>query len=258
MNELSRRMRKRYVELGGGILWSQPNGKICSRSAERTVPTPERSAAELIVLCLEAGSASAWREFVARFQPLIASVILRSIRRYGESNPSLADDLVQETFLRLCKDDSKALRQFEQRHEDAIFGYLKVVAASVTMDHFRSLGAQKRRGDRLAESEEAIDLHVSTPANAEQSLMLREIDQCIERVSDSKRDQTIFWLYYQQGFTAKDIAQLPNIGLTAKGIESCIYRLTKAVRQAVLVHQSTDKQQKSKGERPPSTLGEVR
>ena len=222
------------------------------------MPVPERSDTELIASCLEADSASAWREFVARFQPLIASVILRTIRRYGESNSSLADDLVQETFLRLCKDDCKALRQFEQRHEDAIFGYLKVVAASVAMDHFRGLSAQKRLGDRRAEPEEVIDLHVSTPANAEQTLMLREIDQCIERVSDSKRDQTIFWLYYQQGFTAKDIAQLPRIGLTAKGIESCLYRLTKAVRQEVLVRQLRNELQDSKGDRPPSTLGEIR
>jgi RNA polymerase sigma-70 factor (ECF subfamily) len=221
------------------------------------VPTPKRTAAELIASCLEADSASAWREFVARFQPLIASVILRTIRRYGESNLSLADDLVQETFLRLCKDDCKALRQFEQRHEDAIFGYLKVVAASVTMDHFRGLSAQKRLGDRLAEPEEVIDMHISTPPNAEQALMLREIDQCIERVSDSKRDQAIFWLYYQRGFTAKDIAQLPSIGLTAKGIESCIYRLTKAVRLEVAVRYPENNQQ-NKGKWPPSTLGETR
>jgi RNA polymerase sigma-70 factor (ECF subfamily) len=222
------------------------------------VPTSKGTTAELIASCLATDSASAWREFVARFQPLIASVILRTIRRYGESNSSLADDLVQETFLRLCKEDCKALRQFEQRHEDAIFGYLKVVAASVAMDHFRGLSAQKRVGDRRAEPEEVIDLHLSTPANAEQTLMLREIDQCIERVSDSKRDQTIFWLYYQQGFTAKDIAQLPSIGLTAKGIESCIYRLTKAVRQEVSVRHLRDKLQYSKGDRPPSTLGEIR
>jgi RNA polymerase sigma-70 factor, ECF subfamily len=221
------------------------------------VSAPERSAAELIALCLEADSASAWREFVARFQPLIASVVLRTIRRYGVPNSGLADDLVQETFLRLCKDRCKVLRQFEERHEDAIFGYLKVVAASVAMDHFRGLNAQKRAGDRLAEPEEVIDLHVSTPANAEQSLMLREIDQCVERISDGQRDRTIFWLYYQRGLTAKDIAKLPSIGLTAKGIESCIYRLTKAVRLEVASRHSANSQW-SKGKLPPSTLGGTR
>jgi RNA polymerase sigma-70 factor, ECF subfamily len=221
------------------------------------VSAPERSAAELIALCLEADSASAWREFVARFHPLIASVVLRTIRRFGENKSGLSDDLVQETFLRLCKDSCKVLRQFEQRHEDAIFGYLKVVAASVAMDHFRGLNARKRSGDRLAEPEEVIDRHVSTPPNAEQVLMLREIDQCIERVSDNQRDRTIFWLYYQRGLTAKDIAKLPNIGLTAKGIESCIYRLTRAVRLEVAPRHPANTQQ-NKGKLPPSTLGETR
>jgi RNA polymerase sigma-70 factor (ECF subfamily) len=241
----------------GNTIVTAKRGKFADRSVVRTVPAPERSAAQLIVSCLEEGSPSVWREFVVRFQPLIASVILRRLRRYGDSNSSLVDDLVQETFLRLCKDDCKVLRQFEQRHEDAIFGYLKVVAASVTMDYFRGLSAQKRLGDRLSEPEEVIDVHVSTPANAEQALMLREIDQCIERVSDSKRDRTIFWLYYQRGFTAKDIAKLPSIGLTAKGIESCIYRLTKAVRLEIAVRHS-ENPRSNKGEWPPSTLGETR
>ena len=170
---------------------------------------------------------------------------------------TLPTNLVQETFLRLCKDDRKALRQFEQRHQDAFFGYLKVVAGSVAMDHFRGLNAQKRTGDRVAEPEAVIDLHMSTPANAEQALMLREIDHCVEGVSDSPRDQMIFWLYYQRGLTAKEIAELPNIGLNPKGIESCIYRLTKAVRLEVTAKYPESSQWK-KGRRSPSTFGEIR
>jgi len=36
------------------------------------------------------------------------------------------------------------------------------------------------------------------------------------------RDCAIFWLYYRQGLTAKAIAQLPDIGLTVKGVEKYI------------------------------------
>ncbi len=86
--------------------------------------------------------------------------------------------------------------------------------------------------------------------------MLREIDQCIERVS-TQRDRKIFWLYYQRGLTAKDIAELPSIGLNAKGVESCIYRLTKAVRLEVTA-KYPESSQRSKGKSSPSTLGETR
>lgn len=221
------------------------------------MPAPAPSSADLIALCLEDGSASIWSEFVARFQPLIASVILRTARRSNVSNSGLVDDLVQETFLRLCKDDCKILREFEHRHEGAIFGYLKVVAASVAMDYFRNLSAQKRAADRLAEPEEMIDRYRSTSATAEQELMLQEIDRCVERVSDGERDRTIFWLYYQRGFTAADIAKLPKIGLSAKGVESCLHRLTKAVRMEVANRHSAGTSW-NKGKWPPSTLGEQR
>jgi RNA polymerase sigma-70 factor, ECF subfamily len=44
------------------------------------------------------------------------------------------------------------------------------------------------------------------------------------------RDRTIFWLYYRQGMTAKEITGLPGIGLSLKGVESALHRLVKLVR----------------------------
>jgi RNA polymerase sigma-70 factor (ECF subfamily) len=213
----------------------------------------EQTAAELIAVCLETGSESAWLQLVNRFQPLIASVILRIVRRYGHPNYSIVDDLVQETFLRLCRDDSKSLRQFDHRHEAAIFGYLKVVAASVATDHFRALKAQKRMGETAVDSEDLASIPVKNEVNAEDRLLIGEIESCIKRITDDERDESIFWLYYRQGFTAKDIAGLPGIGLSAKGIESCLFRLIKAVRREM-----TPGQPQAEGLQPPSALGEMR
>src|SRR5882724_5353716 len=105
------------------------------------------SAAEILNACLETGSESAWIAFVQRFQPLIAGSISRVLRRYGTSSPALIDDLVQETYLRLCRDNCRSLREFKARHEEAIFGYLKVIAISVALDHVRSRAATKRRSE---------------------------------------------------------------------------------------------------------------
>jgi RNA polymerase sigma-70 factor, ECF subfamily len=187
----------------------------------------------LIASCLGDGSEAAWGEFVSRFQPLIASVILRSVRRYGQADRGLVDDLVQETFLRLCKNEGRALRQFQEKHEAAIFGFLKVIAISVATDHFRSIHAQKRVADWQPESEEVIDTVASTPPNSEQVALMREIQDFLD-LETNQRDKIIFWLYYRQGFTARDIATLPDVGLTEKGVESSIYRLTKAVRAFVV------------------------
>jgi RNA polymerase sigma-70 factor (ECF subfamily) len=221
----------------------------------KTLAHHESAIAELIASCLDGDKETAWCEFVSRFQPLIASVILRIARRYGRSDRDLVDDLVQETFLRLCKNQGRALRQFLERLETAIFGYLKVVAASVVTDYFRSLNAQKRLGDKLPEPEELIDASTSTSPNAEQATMVREVNECIERLAESGRDKTIFWLYYQQGLTASDISSLPNIGLTTKGVESCIYRLTKAVRN--LIVKKTAPHERAARAEMPSTFGEM-
>ena len=68
----------------------------------------------------------------------------------------------------------------------------------------------------------------------ERQVLLKEIDRCLETCSegpDKERDRLIFWLYYQQGMSAKAIAALPTVGLGAKGVESAILRLTRLVRE---------------------------
>jgi RNA polymerase sigma-70 factor (ECF subfamily) len=46
----------------------------------------------------------------------------------------------------------------------------------------------------------------------------------------SERDRNLFWLYYLQGLTAEEIAELPGIGLTCKGVESALRRVTRCLR----------------------------
>ena len=59
--------------------------------------------------------------------------------------------------------------------------------------------------------------------------MMRHLDRLVER----ERDRDIFWLYYIEQFSAREIAALPNIELSAKGVESLIFRLTKILRDAI-------------------------
>ena len=213
----------------------------------------ERTVAELIAVCLETGSESAWQELVQRLQPLIASVILRIVRRYNHPNRSIVDDLVQDTFLRLCHDNNKVLREFEHRHEASFFGYVKLAAASVTNDYFRAHNAQKRAGEYAVDPEDLVNIASTRESSAEDHFMMKEIEKHVESATDNKRDRTIFWLYYRQGYTAADIAAIPGVGLTAKGIESCLLRLVKAVK-----HETSPKQPPSEGLQAPSTLGEMR
>jgi RNA polymerase sigma-70 factor (ECF subfamily) len=217
------------------------------------MPVNEATASELIKSCLHTSSEEAWRQLVRQFQPLIASVVLRICRRHGSHYASLVDDLVQETFLRLCRDDSKVLRQFEFRHEAAVFGFIKVVAGSVANDHFRSLNTQKRAGEFAVEAEVLEQTAVAADSGAEKQMLFRQFEQYLQHAEVSERDRNVFWFYYRQGFTAVEIASLPGVELSAKGVESCLLRLVKVVRSAV-----QPKSPAVEGSRPSSTLGEVR
>ena len=87
---------------------------------------------ELIAECVATQQAAAWQEFVRRFQPLIAGVVARTAGRWTSATASLVDDLVQETYVKLCTEEFRRLREFESWHDDAIYGYLKAIAYRVT------------------------------------------------------------------------------------------------------------------------------
>jgi RNA polymerase sigma-70 factor, ECF subfamily len=195
---------------------------------------------DLVRACLHSGEEPAWIEFVRRFQPLIASVVLRVARQWGESSPQAIDDLVQETYLKLCADRLRVLQSFQSVHKDAIFGFIKVFVANLTHDHFKSRRSLKRGGPNPLVSIDGEDRECglpgtpSAPATVERDILLQQIDACLQAVAcgpDLERDRKIFWLYYRVGLAASAIAALPSVGLSTKGVESTLLRLTRQVRE---------------------------
>lgn len=200
------------------------------------------SAEDLVVACAEPQNDAAWIEFVRRFQPLIASVVLRISGQWGKVSPQEVDDLIQETYLKLCEDRARLLRNFKAVHQDAIYGYIKVFAANLAHDHFKVTHSQKRGGGKIPVSIEGVDscqmsATRSTEKVLERELLIKQIDACLRTVvagPSSERDRKIFWLYYRVGLAASAIAALPTIDLTTKGVETTLLRLTRHVRDRLL------------------------
>lgn len=190
------------------------------------------SSPDLIQQCAANKAAEAWQEFIRRYQPLIAGVVARAAMRWPPVSAALVDDLIQETYLKLCTDEFRRLREFRNRHEDAVYGFLKVVAYNVAMDYFKIRKAAKRGADLLSDADPEIAFQTTGQAgSADDQVLLREIDEMIDRIAASTRDKTVFSLYYRQGFTAQAIAKIPGIELTPKGVESCLHRLTVQLRE---------------------------
>jgi len=197
-----------------------------------------RSSEDLIRACVGGGDEAAWEEFVRRFRGVIAATVIRTARRFGNMEPHVIDDLVQETYMKICANRCRILREFKPQSEDSIFGLLKTVAFSVTQDHFRGgLAAKRGAGgresslDRYAES--AVAGCEGLP-EVEREVLLGQIDDFLAGEGGGgscERDRQIFWLYYRHGMTSRAIAAISRIGLTQKGVESVIQRLTSFVRE---------------------------
>jgi RNA polymerase sigma-70 factor (ECF subfamily) len=193
------------------------------------------SAEELVRACSESGNAEAWEEFVRRFRLTIGSAVRRIARRYGEQNNPVIDDLIQATYLKVCDDRCRLLRDFKSQHPNAFFGMLKVTAGNLAHDYFRRKKAIIHGGGiaeiELTEVEGFVpDSRSDGPDHMEREILLGEIDDIL-RDNATARDREIFWLHYRQGCTAKDIAAIPCYKLTTKGVESTLYRLTCYVRE---------------------------
>ncbi|HEV2987871.1 MAG TPA: sigma-70 family RNA polymerase sigma factor [Candidatus Angelobacter sp.] len=195
------------------------------------------SAQELLRACLTTGGESLWNEFMRAFQPMIASVIVKTLRRWGQPDAALVDDLVQETFLKLCAHNFRALREIQSNYENAVFGFIKVVASNIVQDHYRKFLSQKRGSGK---GEEDLELaHVSAVSDSsfseklEKRDQLGQIDECLKTFAaepNFERDYAIFWLFHRQGLTAKEISELPTVELTVKGVESTLLRLARLLR----------------------------
>jgi DNA-directed RNA polymerase specialized sigma24 family protein len=229
-------------------------------------PRPTRysslSLKDVVCLCASPGEDQAWEEFVSRVGRPISLTIMRTASLWGESSRTLVEDLVQVTYLKLWEDGCRLLRDFAIQHPEAILGYLKKTAANATHDYFKHGHSQSSGGDQPHVSTSDVDPEAGKEVHGSQEaiafgVFLKEIDEHLKRGltgADQERDRMIFWLYFRQGMSTKEIASLPSIGLGAKGVGSVIERLKHSVREQILgIRSDSDEEEQSRKEIPLGT-----
>jgi DNA-directed RNA polymerase specialized sigma24 family protein len=167
---------------------------------------------------------------------------MRTASLWGEPSRSLVEDLIQVTYLKLWEGGCGLLRDFAIQHPDAILGYIKKTAVNATHDYFKHGRSQSSGGDQPHVSTSDVDPEAGNEVHGSQEriafgVFLKEIDEHLKRVltgPDPERDRMIFWFYFRQGMSTKEIASLPTIGLGAKGVGSVIERLKHCVRGQIL------------------------
>jgi RNA polymerase sigma-70 factor, ECF subfamily len=208
-----------------------------SHSIYMSLSTPE-----LVKRCSRRDPA-AWTEFLRRYQRPMALAIVRILRNAGPSSPEILDDLLQDTYLRLCANDCALLHTLVLRHQDSLEPVLCVIGINVARDHLRAKMSQKR-GGQLQQAPDG-NLNVVERAEPEGSatqierkIQLDEIDRLLQRSPGSAsapRDRRIFWLHFLSGLSSQSISEIPSVGLTAKGVESSIFRTLRYIRKSLQI-----------------------
>ncbi len=211
-------------------------------STPRTARYSSLSLKDVVCLCAGPCDDEAWEEFVSRVGRPISLTILRTASLWGEPSRSLVEDLVQVTYLKLWEGGCRLLRDFAIQRPEAILGYLKKTAANATHDYFKHGHSQSSGGDELHVSTSDVEPEAGKEVHGSQEkiafeVFLNEIDEHLKRCltgADQERDRMIFWLYFRQGMSTKEIASLPTIGLGAKGVGSVIERLKHGIREQII------------------------
>jgi len=86
--------------------------------------------------CLK-GDKKAWDAFVEKYSPMIFAAVQRTLRSSAANIPGRTlEDIAQEVFVRLIRDDYRLLRQFDPKRA-SLSTWLALVARSVCIDQLR-------------------------------------------------------------------------------------------------------------------------
>jgi RNA polymerase sigma factor (sigma-70 family) len=196
-----------------------------------------RNLPELVEACVRSNDQVAQEALVKEILPMIVGVAARSASHWGRVAPELVEDLTQDSLLKLCRNEFAILRRMLDKPELTIRAFIKAVVVNLVHDHFRSERSEKRRPPAgfLPDEVTGLDLGNTAAADAlERNLLLDEINRILTiKLSgpSGARDRRVFWLHHRHGITAKALSLIPGIGLSEKGVESALFRMTVLIKE---------------------------
>lgn len=156
------------------------------------------------------GDPEAWENFVRRYGGLIVAAV-----RGLASAPGEVEDLTQDVFVRLCKDDFRLLRSYDPARA-AVSTWLTIVARSTARDALRRRRAELVPIESVPEGRLAID-----PVEPPTRLKLPE-------ALLSPRQREILAMLYDREMDAAEIARV--LGIDAQTVRSTHHKAMLKLR----------------------------
>src|SRR4051812_12280144 len=159
--------------------------------------------------CLR-GDGEAWRALVERVAPVVTAAVGRCLRRHGADEVAV-EDVVQEVFLRLVRDDFRALRAFDPARAQ-LTTWLTVVA------HRMALDACRRR--RPAGGELPADLVAPAQPPPSEGLPLGDLPP---------RQRLVLQLLFERDLSVEEAAAF--LGVEAQTVRSLKHKALSRLRE---------------------------
>jgi RNA polymerase sigma factor (sigma-70 family) len=156
------------------------------------------------------GDSAAWASFVRRYGGLIVAAVRGIAPLPGE-----IDDLTQEVFVRLCKDDFRLLRSYDPSRA-ALSTWLTIVARSTARDALRRRRFDSVPIEAVPEAQLAVD-----PVEPVQKLKLPE-------ALLSPRQREILTMLYDRDMDVAEVAQL--LGIDPQTVRSAHHKAMLKLR----------------------------
>ena len=138
---------------------------------------------------------------------------------YRLKDEVIADDIVQETFLRVWKHKKNI------KPNQSFFSYIAKISNNLCMDYFRHENVKIRHQDFIPEPTQS---DMDNPADQYESKTLEEKIQRIVNYNLPEKCREIFILSRVNGLPNQDIAELLDI--SRRTVENQLYRALKILR----------------------------
>lgn len=185
------------------VIGLDPQGKVPTpRSLMRTEMTDH----DLLRSYVDTRDADSLSTFLCRYEESLLRFVGKLLR-----DPDVAQDVVQETFLRVAR-DPKRLLSVESCHN-----WLLRVARNIGMDHLRKLTRVRRHAPHVATQAASV---AAERQRDETSTLEREEERARVRAEIQKlqpRHRELLLLKVQEGKTYREISEITGLSVTYVG-----------------------------------------
>lgn len=162
------------------------------------------------------GDRSAWESFVHRFSAVIYRAVAGTLTRHGSGfDTAECQDITQDVFLRLIKEDYRLLRSYDPSRSN-LTTWLSLVARSTTLDRLR------RRQLKLVPLDEQAHPVTDPPERGPAAVT-------VPPGLLSPRQRLVLHLLFDRDLDVAEVAQL--LGIDAQTVRSTKHKALAALRR---------------------------